>query len=669
MAVTTTNGDGYALYNGVKLPNIDTVWTDKETYPYGIVVYGEDFGFTFGAFLFSSQPFVLENDAINPSDGSKCPNYMYDPTGTMTGNASNSWQFLGEETANATPDRTIWTSHEILNEDGTVYLAASDPIPLDGYTVIEWDGNTEGLTEIYVPDNIVYRVSNDYLDISSLDDVEFVVQTYGGALLTKADAVGGSFNIGSDSDYKYWHFSSNDNAIAGSVFWYDYPDESGFGLGNQGVMYIRLFAYRTTEAPSTTFDKTAFLSGLAMGLTGKGDPTSGMSVSGSGTDAFTKGYLTGAALRRKRIIPEATPSANGDVYGVSWTVGASPLMTRTDAAAALADPIPSVGGSAGSSPFDSIYPWSEMKVVEDANGLGSFVAIPKFYYKWTHNGTSIQLQITDSPADGFSVSPAHMDRGDGKGERDVVYIARYKSAGANGYSISGAAPMVNMTRAQFREAASAGAALGVSLQDYAMLWTTRMLMIVEYATWDMQSAIGYNCGNDSSAENTGSTDSMPYHTGTVQNSLDTYGAGVQYRYIEDPWGNVGEWCDGWRAEENAAGDGSWDVYITLNPAEFSDESGGVLVGTIDAETAAGSFIKNWTIPSVSGYDWALIPSGDWEDIETGFEFVADYCVVVGPALYVGGFWGQYPFCGPFLLFSDPASAASSVVGARFQKIP
>lgn len=44
------------------------------------------------------------------------------------------------------------------------------------------------------------------------------------------------------------------------------------------------------------YDKTTFLSGLAMGLTGKGDPTF------EGSDVFSKGYLAGAKLRAKRVL-------------------------------------------------------------------------------------------------------------------------------------------------------------------------------------------------------------------------------------------------------------------------------------------------------------------------------------------------------------------------------
>lgn len=364
-----------------------------------------------------------------------------------------------------------------------------------------------------------------------------------------------------------------------------------------------------------------------------------------------------------KTVEPATPS--GSIYGVSWAMTSDPTMTRTDAAADFSAPVPSVNGSEGSSPFDNLMPWSGMQIVED--DAGSFVSIPKFWYKITKTDTAFQIQIADYAADGFSVSPAHADRGDGNGERDTVYIARYKCAGDNGYPVSGAAPKVNMTRAAFRSAIAASGITGYSIQDYAMLWTTRMLMVVEYATWDMQSAIGYNCGNGSAAENTGATDSMPYHTGTVQASLSTYGVGVQYRYIEDPWGNVAEWVDGWRTEQND--DTTWNVYVMLNPADFSDDTGGTLVGTLGTGVNDGIFIKDWTIPTAEGYEWALLPTGDMDGIDTGFEYVADYCCCYGPSLNVGGLWVAYPVYGPFCLASSPAGDSVAFLGARLQKIP
>lgn len=356
-------------------------------------------------------------------------------------------------------------------------------------------------------------------------------------------------------------------------------------------------------------------------------------------------------------------SSTANIYGVSWDL-VSNKLTRTDDAADLEDPIPSVGGTEGSSPFDELMPWSGMKVV-DFGEMGSFVEIPKFWYKVEKTATALNIQIADGPADGFHVSPAHMDRGDGKGERDVVYIARYKCAGDMGASVSGKDPAVNLTRAQFRSRTSIFS--GLSITDYAMFWTTRMLMLVEYGVWDMQAAIGAGCGNDMGTEPTGATDNMPYHTGTIFSDTGSYGVGVQYRNIEDMWGNVAEFVDGWRIEGDSNG---MNVYVTMNPAEFSDTEGGIMVGTIPA-AANGSYIKSWGVPDAEGYSWAMFPTAvaDEEDVAAGNDYVADVCVFYGPALAVGGIYDRSPVCGPFVLAAAVASAYSDSIGARLQIIP
>lgn len=364
------------------------------------------------------------------------------------------------------------------------------------------------------------------------------------------------------------------------------------------------------------------------------------------------------------------PPRPASIYGVSWDLSVSNKLTRTDASAAFANPTPCVAGVGGSSPFDGLMPWAGMQIVED-EFAGTMVAIPKFYYQIIHDGSKLSVRIADAPADGFHVSPAHADR-DGTGERDVVYIARYHCCEGSGTSTTGSMPLVNISRPSLREAFKAQCehygVSGYSLQDYAMFWTVRLLMLVEYATWDFQSAIGYGCGNGESAELSGSTDSMPYHTGTVSETIDTYAVGVQYRYIEDMWANVAEFIDGWYLVPNEETQLA-DVYVNTKIDEFSDETGGVKIGTIDPSTVNG-FITDWAVPDVAGYTWAMIPKSTTMEVETMTEYCADGCEFYGPALVSGGYFdGQSLYFGPFVLGASDASYAVSAVGARLQKIP
>ena len=344
------------------------------------------------------------------------------------------------------------------------------------------------------------------------------------------------------------------------------------------------------------------------------------------------------------------------IYGVIWDGSSSTTFTRTDDAAGFENPTPALNGVGGSSPFDGCYPWSDVeKVTIDGNVM---VKIPKFWYKITKDGNSLKYQIADGPVEGFNVSPAHADRGDGKGERDYVYIGRYKCTSSSYKSVTNTALKTNVTRATARSGITS-LGTGYYMQDFALWWTVRMLYLVEFANWNSQAVIGYGCGNNSSIVTTGTTDSMSYHTGTMQSARTTYGTGVQYRWIEDPWGNAFEWCDGIRFSGS-------DVYVYNNPSEYSDTSGGTKTGT---RPTTNGYITQWSVPSVSGYDWALYPSAVSGSNST---YVADYCDYnsSGVVLYVGGDYHQNQNYGAFCLGGDcTASNSNGNVGARLQYLP
>ena len=351
-------------------------------------------------------------------------------------------------------------------------------------------------------------------------------------------------------------------------------------------------------------------------------------------------------------------TVQNNIYGVSWDGSSSTKLTRINDSENFSDPVPALNGVGGSSPFDNCYPWSDIeKVTVDGNAM---VKIPKFWYRIIKVGNSLSFQIADGPVEGFNVSPAHADRGDGVGERDYVYIGRYQCTSSNYKSVTNTAVKTNITRATARSGITS-LGTGYYMQDFALWWTVRMLYLVEFADWDSQKVIGYGCGNGSSTVNTGTTDSMSYHTGTMQSARTTYGTGVQYRWIEDPWGNAYEWCDGIRFSGS-------DIYVFNNPSEYSDTSGGTKTGT--RPTVSG-YIFQWSVPSVSGYDWALYPSAVGGSATTS-TYVADCCNCIssGAVLYVGGSYNQYQNHGAFFLDGNcAASDSSSVVGARLQYLP
>lgn len=350
--------------------------------------------------------------------------------------------------------------------------------------------------------------------------------------------------------------------------------------------------------------------------------------------------------------------AAGQIFGVLWAGTSDPAMTRTDDAASFSDPDPYVadGNHPGSSPFDNVMPWSGM--VKETIGTDVFVKIPKYWFKVTTNGASRKIQIANYPADGFSVSPAHQDRGDGKGERDYVYVSRYHVS--SGYkSISGVKPLASITRSAARTGCS-GRGTGYCQFDMMTLITIWYLYLVEFAHWNSQAKIGYGCGNNSATENLGASDSMPYHTGTMKSSRTTYGVGTQYRWIEDLWGNVYDWVDGIYFS-------SANIYAIKTPANFSDSSGGTKVGT--RPTSSGE-IKAWKDRTVSGYEWFVYPS------EVYNSNYATYCCdnvtynSSGVTLYFGGSFSQSQLHGMFCLYGYGNSSSSAAsIGARLLYLP
>lgn len=346
--------------------------------------------------------------------------------------------------------------------------------------------------------------------------------------------------------------------------------------------------------------------------------------------------------------------ASVHIYGAEWDGSSTSVWTRTDEAAGFSNPSPAVNNGGGSSPFDDIQPWAGMQIVDDA--VGKLVSIPKYWYKWTRSGNTMKLQIANGPEPGFLVSPAHADRGDGKGERDVVYVGRYH-CDSNYHSQAGGQPVTNITRSAARTNIHN---LGAEYwqYDFAMYWTIMMLYLVEYANWNSQATIGYGCSPSGSKFNLGATDSMVYHTGTTAANRTTYGS-VQYRHIEGLWDNVYDWCDGIRFSRST-------VYCIANPASFSDTSGGTNVGT---RATSGGYISGWTNPTADGFEYALYPNAVSGSETT---YVCDYCgyVASGVVLIVGGYYGQNQNFGAFCLIGyNTASYADAYVGCRLQKLP
>ena len=376
------------------------------------------------------------------------------------------------------------------------------------------------------------------------------------------------------------------------------------------------------------------------------------------------GNTTGTATIKVKVAESANYLAPADkdvpvkaqfvtIYGVEWdwTSSGPTKGTRTDAAAGFSDPNPAVNNGNGSSPFDNLMPWAGM--VKETRTGGVMVKEPKYWYKWTKTGKKLKLQIADGPVEGFHVDPVNMDRGDGLGELNFSYIARYHCASGTYKSETNKAQQVSITRSAARTSIHN---LGANIwqMDFAQMWYVGMLFLVEFADWNGER-IGRGCSASGSKENNGKTDAMQYHTGTTAANRDTYGY-TQYRNIEGWWDNVYDWMDGCYYNSNG-------LNVIKNPNQFSDSANGTLVG----KPVAG-YPSDFTIPTQSGLEWALFPSAA---AGSTTNYVPDYWDFIGgsPCLRHGGYYNQYQYHGPFCVDYYGTSSTSTYIGCRLQERP
>lgn len=375
-----------------------------------------------------------------------------------------------------------------------------------------------------------------------------------------------------------------------------------------------------------------------------------------------EGNVTKITDASGKVLWEAGPTAN--VFGVCWdTSNSSTALTRltpeTDpyglvTKSVTTEPKPAVGTGSGSSPFDSYAPWSGMKECNlDASGTvtawkgdSSFartnnytmVFVPEFYVAAKRNGTKQYFYVSDKPKTGMTKHP-----GSGK------YVGRYHM-NSNGYSATGYSPYVNMTRATARsKAKSVGSKF--HLYDFATYCAIIWLYIIEFADWNCQSKIGrgYVDGRIN-ALNSGNTDSMTYHTGRASGTDGK--TAVQYRWIENLWGNVCQWVDGFNANGTTA-------YYCTDPSKYADDTanGYTNIGTLPAS----GWINDLTVTD----NGLLIPKTS-DGSETTYVPDRVYSSSNGwRVLDVGGYWSAGARAGLLCFYAnDTSSGSDSDMSAR-----
>jgi hypothetical protein len=325
---------------------------------------------------------------------------------------------------------------------------------------------------------------------------------------------------------------------------------------------------------------------------------------------------------------------------------------------------------------------------------------PKFYYKVVpleiekkkKGGITrkVRYYVSDTPKAGFKLHPAFVENGN---ENEKIYLSAFEgslydtSAGAfilddsqvadfaNDVlcSIANAKPLSgltqNATRGNIRKLAEKRGS-GWEQAYIATASASQMLMLIEYATFNMQSAIGQGAVNktdDSSsnmAEATGVTINLGNASGTASNANGVQF--VSYRGEENFWGNIWTWVDGINEYMDATTH-EGTIYIADNT--FADDTGTGSYADAGIIAVYGSgYISAFCYSEE--YDWLFIPG---ELLGNSSLPVGDYCWNGNTGWRVailGACWNDGLDAGAFCWYLYNASSGRSrVIGGRLVYVP
>lgn len=314
---------------------------------------------------------------------------------------------------------------------------------------------------------------------------------------------------------------------------------------------------------------------------------------------------------------------------------------------------------------------------EDGSNGQVMVKIPKFYYKVTPDsdggldGVNIRKctwEISASADDGFTLHPAFYDANGNEidyflyGAFDAVgqnssgtYGTSYNTASDKLSSVAGSSmlPVNNLTRSRARTMATNRGSGWYSV-GVKQTMAVQMLMSVEYG-FNSQIGIGQGVVSASAATYAGQT------TGNVTSGTqDNKTTPVNWRGIENFWGNIYDWIDGLNINSR--------IPYFCNSYTFVDD-------TATGYTQIGFNLPSSNYITALGYDsnnpWVLLPSessgssnptgpiGDYVYSNSGWRVAQlggdwDYDSDAG-AFY----WGCYAY----------SSLAATSIGARVMFIP
>ena len=325
---------------------------------------------------------------------------------------------------------------------------------------------------------------------------------------------------------------------------------------------------------------------------------------------------------------------------------------------------------------------------------------PKFYYKVVpleiekkkKGGITrkVRYYVSDTPKAGFKLHPAFIENGN---ENEKIYLAAFEGSlydsSASAYilddsqvadfaadllcSIANAKPLSgltqNATRANVRKLAEKRGS-GWEQAYIATASASQMLMLIEYASFNMQSAIGQGAvsktddGSSNMAEATGVTINLGNASGTASNANGVQF--VSYRGEENFWGNIWGWIDGINEYMDAT---THEGTIYIADHSFADDTGtgayedaGIIAVYGNGYVSAFCYSEK--------YDWLFIPG---ELLGNTALPVGDYCWNGNTGWRVailGAYWVNGLFAGAFCWgLSSASSNRYRDIGGRLVYVP
>jgi hypothetical protein len=285
------------------------------------------------------------------------------------------------------------------------------------------------------------------------------------------------------------------------------------------------------------------------------------------------------------------------------------------------------------------------------------IAFPRRGLKMSKSGNIITISMTDNLEDTSFEFMAHKR---GSTLKDKFYLGVYKGSEVSSKlrSLSGKTCANNKTIGSFRTLAQANGApngsggSGYDQSGWYQLIYRQCMYILKYKSLNSQSKVGRGFVDGNSAQkSTGGTETkgMDWGETTGKDHMKLFG-------LEDFWGNVYEWIDGYFSDSSRN--------IKTATENFNDTGSNYTArGVAASSNVSGNYMNNCVGDTHSGFT----PTSTSGSETTYF---CDYAELYASYLPIfGGRWNDASGAGAFILFvSSSASDTSALIGARLMYV-